>query len=233
VRPRRYTKRVGALPVTKPTVSVQQPNDLWTADFKGWWRSRDGARCEPLTVRDAHSRDVLTARLLKRTRTKEVREVFEELFQRHGLPMAIQTDNGPPFASPIGLCGLTQLSAWWLSLGIEVIRSRPGCPQDDGGHERMHVDMSIDLQTNAAPTVAEQQAAVDAWVHQFNHVRPHQALGLRTPAEVYRPSERTFGAKLDGRPLDTDFFATDVLSLTISSASPTAVPPIECPSGVP
>jgi transposase InsO family protein len=205
VRVRRYQKRLGAPTERRPSVTVEKANDLWTADLKGWWRSRDGARCEPLTIRDAHSRYVFTVRLLRRTRTEDVRPVFEEVFRRHGLPKAILTDNGPPFASRVGLCGLTQLSAWWVSLGIEVIRSRPGCPQDNGGHERMHADIAIDVQADAASTVVEQQAAIDAWTHQFNHVRPHEALGLRTPGEVYEPSARKYVTmRVESRAPDMD-----------------------------
>jgi putative transposase len=118
------------------------------------------------------------------------RAAFEELFDRYGLPKAIHSDNGPPFASLRGPGGLTQLSAWWVSLGIEVVRSRPGKPQDNGAHERMHVDVRYDLQDFAAPTLPDQQRAFDDWVTTFNHVRPHEALGQKVPAEVYRVSER-------------------------------------------
>src|SRR6185436_15989598 len=108
-----------------------EPNDLWTVDFKGWWRSTDGTRCEPLTVRDAFSRYVFTLRLMTSTRGELVRPIFEQLFDRYGLPRAIQSDNGSPFANTRALGGLTRLSAWWVSLGIRVVRSRPGKPQDN------------------------------------------------------------------------------------------------------
>jgi transposase InsO family protein len=205
VRTRRNRARPISAPDRIPVVVVQGPNDLWTADFKGWWRSKNGQRCEPLTVRDAFSRHIMAAKLLKHTRTEEVKSEFESLFSRYGLPKAIQTDNGPPFASVIALGGLTKLSVWWVSLGIKLIRGRPGCPQDNGAHERMHADMRIEIQADAAPTLGAQQAICDEWVHEFNHVRPHEALGLRTPAEVYRPSDRKFGhIVLEGRPADCD-----------------------------
>jgi transposase InsO family protein len=205
VRTRRYRARPISAPDRIPVVVVEGPNDLWTADFKGWWLSKDRDRCEPLTVRDAFSRRILAAKLLKRTRTEEVKSEFEALFARYGLPKAIQTDNGPPFASVLAIGGLTKLSVWWVSLGIKLIRGRPGCPQDNGAHERMHADMRIELQADAAPTLSAQQAICDEWVHEFNHVRPHEALGLRTPAEVYRPSDRKFGhIVLEGRPADCD-----------------------------
>lgn len=106
--------------------------------LQGLWRTTNGDRADPLTVRDAWSRYVLELRLMRRTDYKATREVFEELFEKFGIPKAIQSDNGPPFASTRALAGLTKLSAWWLSLGIEVVRSRPGKPTDNGGHERMH-----------------------------------------------------------------------------------------------
>jgi transposase InsO family protein len=171
-------------------VVVAEPNDLWTVDFKGWWLAKDGSRCDPLTIRDAYSRYVLALRILPSTDGKQVRRVFEELFERYGLPKAIQSDNGSPFATTRSLCGVTPLSVWWLSLGIEVVRSRPGCPQDNGAHERMHGDIRVELQADASSSTATQQAACDAWCVEFNHVRPHDALDLKTPAEVYRPSPR-------------------------------------------
>jgi putative transposase len=191
VKQRRKLRRPDyGLSLEAPQVVVAAPNDLWTADFKGWWCAGDGARCEPLTVRDAFSRFVFTLKLMDRKREQEVWAVFEDLFKRYGLPKAIQTDNGPPFATTKSLCGLTQLSARWVALGIKLVRSRPGCPQDNGAHERMHADMRFELEDAAADSVVAQQAACDAWRLEFNHVRPHDALGLKTPAEVYRPSER-------------------------------------------
>ena len=172
-----------------PVTHVEAPNDLWTVDFKGWWRAQDGERCEPLTVRDAHSRYVLRAALLGSTATTVVRPEFQRLFERYGLPKAILSDNGPPFACTTAPCGLSELSAWWVSLGIEVIHSRPGCPQDNGGHERVHVDM-LNLERESAPSRQAQQVLCDHWQREFNHVRPHEALAMKTPAQVYRPKAR-------------------------------------------
>jgi putative transposase len=173
-----------------PAVVADAPNELWTVDFKGWWRSLDGYRCEPLTVRDAFSRYVLAIEVLEGTAGEPVREVFERLFRKHGLPSAIQCDNGTPFIQCRARNGLTKLSAWWVSLGIKVIRSRPGCPQDNGAHERMHRDMRADLQAHPQPTREEQQRACDRWRQEFNHVRPHDALNGRLPGEVYKPTSR-------------------------------------------
>jgi transposase InsO family protein len=119
---------------------AEAPNDVWTVDLKGWWNDPQG-RCEPLTVRDEFSRFVLEARSLPNARTEHVRNCFESLFERHGLPSVIRSDNGTPFASVQGLLGLTKLSAWWIALGIDLERGRPGCPQDNGAHERMHRDL--------------------------------------------------------------------------------------------
>lgn len=177
---------------------AQQPNEVWTVDFKGWWYTRDKNRCEPLTVRDAHTRYLLEVRGMATAKTEAVRAVFEQLFAQYGLPEVIRSDNGVPFASAQGLLGLSRLSAWWVALGITLERSRPGKPQDNGGHERMHRDIREQLQCCAQQDLHKQQAAFDLWRQEFNHHRPHEALGMRTPAELYQPSPRSF----QGTPAD-------------------------------
>jgi len=189
-RLRRKRRATPTVIVKRPDPVVEKPNDLWTIDFKGWWRAGDGARCEPLTIRDAFSRFLLDVRLLPSTDGEAVRPVLDQLFAKYGVPKAIQSDNGPPFASTTSLAGLTKLSAWWMSRGITLIRSRPGCPQDNGGHERMHADMRREIQCASAPTRAAQQRICDEWRAEFNHVRPHEALDMQTPGDVYRPSPR-------------------------------------------
>lgn len=190
---RRSRSSTGAArPTDAPSTDVSECNERWTVDFKGWWRAGDGSRCEPLTVRDALSRYVLCARLVEDTRATTIKELFTGLFEEFGLPRSIQVDNGPPFASTRARAGLTTLSAWWVSLGIELIRGRPGHPQDNGAHERMHVDMRFDVEDRAAPTIAEQQRALDRWRHEFNHVRPHEALDMKVPGDVYHRSPRRF-----------------------------------------
>ena len=169
-----------------PEVVAAAPNDVWTIDFKGWWRTIDGQRCEPLTVRDAYSRFVLATSLLERADEKHVRQVLLSLFSKHGVPSSIQCDNGSPFISTKARAGLTKLSVWWTSLGIRVVRSRVGCPQDNGAHERMHADMAADLQRHPQRSRGEQQRACDRWRQEFNHVRPHEALQGKTPADLYR-----------------------------------------------
>ena len=175
-----------------------EPNEVWTVDFKGWWFGAPGHRCEPLTVRDEYSRYVLELRALANAKTETVRACFEKLFIEHGLPGAIRSDNGAPFASRVGLWGLTRLSAWWLVLGIDLERNRPGCPQDNPAHERFHLDVAREVEGLKVP---DQQAFLDQWRHDYNHERPHEALAMRPPAELYKNSDRPY----DGTPEDIDY----------------------------
>jgi transposase InsO family protein len=171
------------------------PNEIWTVDFKGWWHGANGQRCEPLTVRDECSRYVLEVRAVPDARTQTVRACFERLFEQHGLPGAIRSDNGVPFASSSGVLGLSRLSAWWVALGIDLERGRPACPQDNGAHERLHLDIQRELRGE------EQQASFDEWRRTFNQERPHESLGMKRPAEVYQPSARKFA----GTPQDLSY----------------------------
>lgn len=170
-----------------PDVVALAPNDVWTLDFKGWWMTTSGKRCEPLTVRDAFSRFVLAVRLV-RPKTEAVAEVLKELFRKHGVPKAIQCDNGQPFIAARSRAGLTRLSASWVALGIRIVRSRPAHPQDNGGHERMHRDLKAEVQRHPEGTVRAQQRACDRWRQEFNHVRPHDALKGKVPADIYKPT---------------------------------------------
>jgi len=145
----------------KPDVSADQPNALWTADYKGWWRTGDLKRCEPLTVRDQHSRFVLAVHVCRSPRIDEALRLFDRLFELHGLPQRILTDNGTPFVANNSRFGLTRLSAWWLSLGIDHLRSRKGTPADNGRHERMHRDMAMEVEAIAAASAEDQQRACD------------------------------------------------------------------------
>jgi transposase InsO family protein len=172
------------------------PNEVWTVDFKGWWRSW-GRRCEPLTVRDEYSRYVLELRAVQNARTETVRESFEALFERAGLPQAIRSDNGSPFASVHGLLGLSRLSAWWVALGIDLERGRPGHPQDNGALERMHRDISREIEALGE----SDQNALDLWRQSFNYERPHEALSMRCPGEVYFSSSR----KYEGTPEELEY----------------------------
>lgn len=185
-RPRKY-KPSGDL------TEAKESNQVWTADLKGWWRTKDGSRCEPLTVRDLFSRYILCAKPLQTKSIQEVQAVFENLFQKHGLPDVIRTDNGTPFASLNGLHGLTKLSAWWISLGIKPERIRLGHPEDNGGHERMHADIAREIERRPALTVKDEAIRLENWRLEFNNVRPHESLKLLTPSQIYRPSSRFYG----------------------------------------
>jgi transposase InsO family protein len=193
-------------------VKAQEANDVWTVDFKGWWRSREGERVEPLTVRDEYSRMILELRSMPDARGESVRKVFEGLFERHGLPRAIRSDNGTPFGCMSALLGLTRLSAWWLALGINLERNRPRCPQDNGGHERMHRDISLELQR---ARVGQDQEAFDLWRQEYNSERPHEALAMRVPAEVYRRSDREY----EGTPEDIDYGSMETRKVTVRAGT--------------
>ena len=179
---------------------AQGPNEIWTVDFKGWWYDGAGERCEPLSVRDEHTRYVLELRAMEDSRSATVRRVFERLFERYGLPQSIRSDNGTPFAATSALLGLSRLSAWWVALGIDLERGRPGHPQDNGAHERLHRDISLELEGIVG---AHRQATLEMWREQFNFERPHEALAMRTPAELYLVSER----KYDGTPAALEYDA--------------------------
>ena len=181
---------------------AQSPNEVWSIDFKGWWADAFGKRCEPLTVRDEYSRYVLESCRVANARTATVWERLERLFERHGLPQAIRSDNGAPFASPRSVLGLSRLSSRWVALGIGLERSRPGCPQDNGAHERMHRDLS--QQCEKTPTASSQEE-LEVWREEFNHQRPHEALGMKRPAEVYSHSPRPY----HGLPPQLDYGAME------------------------
>lgn len=177
-------------------LEAHAPNDVWCIDFKGWWRS-DGELCEPFTVRDKFSRKVLCARLMTGKTTEDVRPVMTELFRKYGLPKAIHSDNGTPFAATNGILGLTKLSAWWITLGILPERSLPGCPGQNGSLERMHADIAREIEGRIPGGIVANQLALDAWVEEYNAVRPNEAIGMRTPDEVYHPSDRKYTGDFD------------------------------------
>ena len=169
-----------------------RPNDLWCADFKGEFKLGDGRYCYPLTVTDHASRYLLLCEALESTREAPAITAFEQLFQERGLPAAIRSDNGVPFASPNGLYGLSRLSVWWLRLGIGIERIKPGHPQQNGRHERMHLTLKKEATKPAAHNFLQQQVRFDDFLDCYNHERPHQALGMKYPAELYRPSPRPY-----------------------------------------
>jgi len=192
-QPRRH--RRPALTVEQPFAAVVAPNDAWCIDFKGWFRTAEGIRCDPFTVSDAHSRYLLGLEIIEPV-SAAVGKVTDRLFREHGLPKTIRSDNGPPFASS-GAGGLTRLSARWVKMGIGLERIYPGKPQQNGRHERMHRTLKAETCKPPAETATQQQRRFDAFVREYNLERPHEALGQRSPAELYRASPREFCERLE------------------------------------
>jgi transposase InsO family protein len=188
-RPRR---RAQGTPLSQGTA----PNDLWCADFKGEFKLGDGRYCYPLTVTDHASRLILMCEALESTREDLAVTAFEQLFRERGLPLAIRSDNGFPFASPNGLFNLSKLSVWWLRLGVAIERIKPGHPHENGRHERMHLTLKKEATRPPGMNSLQQQARFDEFVKEFNEERPHEALDMKRPAEVYAPSPRPY----DGLP---------------------------------
>ena len=169
-----------------------QPNDLWCTDFKGEFKTGDGRYCYPLTVTDQASRSVLCCEALESTKEAPVIEAFVRLFKERGLPQAMRSDNGLPFASPNGLYNLSRLSVFWLRLGIAIERIKPGHPQQNGRHERMHLTLKKETTRPPGANILQQQARFDEFMSEFNDERPHEALKMKTPSEVYAPSSKAY-----------------------------------------
>ena len=175
-----------------PLSAGVSPNDLWCADFKGEFKLGNGRYCYPLTVTDHASRFLLLCEALESTREDTAITAFEQLFRERGLPAAVRSDNGVPFASPNALFNLSKLSVWWLRLGIAIERIRPGQPQQNGRHERMHLTLKKEATRPPGMNSLQQQARFDAFVHEFNTERPHEALAMQTPSDVYTASPRPY-----------------------------------------
>ena len=168
------------------------PNDLWCVDFKGEFKLGNGCYCYPLTVSDQASRYLLACEALESTKEVPVMQAFARLFKERGLPIAIRSDNGLPFASPNGLYNLSRLSVFWLRLGIAIERIKPGNPQQNGRHERMHRTLKAETTRPAGANILQQQARFDVFVKEFNTERPHEALDMKAPADFYTPSSRAY-----------------------------------------
>ena len=175
-------------PYTQPFAAVSAANDVWGTDFKGWFRTGDGRRCDPFTLTDGLSRYLL-GQAVARPDEEHVRPILEAAFKEHGLPLAIRSDNGPPFASP-GAGGLSRLAVWWIKLGIRPERIVAGKPQQNGRHERMHRTLNQETATPPAASLPAQQQRFDGFRAVYNNERPHEALGQQTPALRYEPSPR-------------------------------------------
>ena len=169
-----------------------QPNDLWCADYKGEFMLADRRYCYPLTITDFATRYLITCDALTTTKETYAFSVFERAFTDFGLPRAIRTDNGVPFASAHALYGLSKLAVWWLRLGIQIERIRPGHPEQNGRHERMHLTLKTEATKPAAANALQQQARFDAFIDRFNYERPHQALDMKLPGELYTRSSRAY-----------------------------------------
>lgn len=193
---KRRRRRVVRQPLRELTAATR-PNEVWPVDFKGWFRTGDGQRCDPLTVSDLHSRFVLMCESVAGQSCDAVFPAFTRLFRRRGLPEIIRADNGAPFGSK-GACGLSRLSAWWIMLGIDVQFIEPGHPEQNGAHERMHRTLKAETARPPAASLSAQQRRFDSWRHEFNNERPHGALGMQKPAQCYERSARRYRSPLRG-----------------------------------
>lgn len=189
---KRRVRNVNPTGRIKNRIDAKECNDVWAVDFKGWWMTKDIRRCTPLTITDRASRMLIRVQRVDQMTTEAAQAVFESAFREYGLPKVIRSDNGTPFATTNGLHGLSRLSVWWMSLGILPDRIDPGKPYQNGGHERMHRDLKAEVQKTVLVDLAESQPALDAWRKEFNEVRPHEAIGMQTPAQVYSPSQRRY-----------------------------------------
>jgi putative transposase len=187
--------RRGRVRTPRAAMTLSQPvapNALWCADYKGEFLLGNHRYCYPLTITDFASRYLIACEALSTTQERYAFGVFERAFQDFGVPQAIRTDNGVPFASAHALYGLSKLSVWWLRLGIRLERITPGHPEQNGRHERMHLTLKTEATRPAAANVLQQQGRFDAFVHRYNHERPHQALDMKTPSSLYTPSTRVY-----------------------------------------
>ena len=179
----------------KPSTIITSPNQVWCADFKGQFKTKDGLYCYPLTITDACSRYLIDCQGLLTTECASAKQVFEKAFRKFGLPERIRTDNGVPFAT-VSLARLSSLSAWWIRLGIVPELIEPGKPQQNGRHERMHRTLKAETTRPAAGNLRAQQRKFNAFREEYNYVRPHEALDLETPASLYKPSPRPYPQRL-------------------------------------
>jgi len=175
-----------------PLAVKHEPNDLWCADYKGEFMLANRQYCYPLTITDFSSRFLLTCEGLANNSNLLAFNVFEQAFEKYGLPKTIRTDNGIPFSSPVALFGLSKLSVWWLRLGICIERIKPGNPQQNGRHERMHLTLKKEATKPPSENLLQQQEKFDTFIQEFNNERPHQALDMKYPNEVYRNSSRLY-----------------------------------------
>ena len=202
VQPRR--RRGRRQPAAAPVIDAHAPNDVWSMDYKGWFRVGDGTRCDPLTVNDVASRASLECRALVAPKFMDVRARLERTFRTFGLPSCILSDNGPPFAST-GLGRLSRLGVWLLRLGVRPVFIQPGRPDQNGRHERFHETLKAETANPPRPTIRAQQAAFRRFQAEYNEERPHEALDMQVPADIYEPSPRQMPEQSSGFEYDDDF----------------------------
>ena len=200
---KRRKRRRRSTPWSEPFAAAEEPNDVWSIDFKGWFRTRDGSRIDPLTTQDAASRYLLVCAGLQRPGGAEARRVLERAFREYGLPRVIRTDNGPPFAG-VGLGSLSPLSAWWVKLGIIPERIEPGHPEQNGRLERFHRTLKAETATPPEATPGRQQRAFDRLRYSYNNERPHETLGQIPPATLYTPSMRSYPSRISSPEYGTE-----------------------------
>ena len=188
-------QRAKAAPNSQPLQHAKGPNAVWCADFKGWFRCQDGSRCDPLTITDAYSRFLLRCQAVQHADVEHTKPLFEATFRTYGMPWAIRVDNGAPFAS-VGIGGLSELSVWWIKLGIRPERIEPGKPAQNGRHERMHRTLKQEVAQPPRANWREQQKAFEEFREEYNFQRPHQALRGKTPAESYQESNRPYPSRI-------------------------------------
>lgn len=197
VKPRKVKPPAAAdCPRLQQQIQAFAPNDVWCIDFKGWWKS-DGEICEPFTVRDKYSRKILCAKLVTSKSSETIRDIMSDLFKKYGLPKCIHSDNGPPFSAPNGILNLTNLAAWWITLGILPDRSLKGRPDQNGSLEHMHGDIAREIEKKIPGGIVANQIVLDAWVEEYNSERPNEAIGMQMPDEVYENSPRKYDGDFD------------------------------------
>lgn len=193
VKPRK--KRIRTPPYTQPFELCAEPNDVWSIDYKGNFILGNGQACYPLTLTDNYSRYLLACDAFEAISGSDVKSTLIRLFREHGLPKAIKSDNGSPFSTR-GLAGLSRLAVWWIKLGIIPERIKPGCPQENGRHERMHLTMKQEVVSPPKHTMILQQSALNTFQNEFNHQRPHEGIDNKRPAWLYTQSPRVYPEKL-------------------------------------
>ena len=201
-----------SLPQIKPDLTIQDCNDVWCTDFKGHFLVGNGKRCHPLTLTDAFSRYLLCCESLTNESISSVKPLYQEVFLRFGLPKIILSDNGSPFASRRAPGGLTQLSAWWVKLGITPVQIEPGHPEQNGRHERMHRTLKSATAFPSAESLKKQQTRFTGFMNEYNNVRPHEALALKRPGEIYRSSMRTYNGQTNAPSYPGNFEVRNVRS---------------------